>query len=151
MKFLIRIYDRCMGWTVPLQSFFLLLLRIIWGSQLIFLGLDKLKNIPATIEYFQSLGIPQPQNVAWTVGFIEAICGGLLVLGLLSRLAAFPLVVVLCAAYITAHQEALLSLFSNFDLFTQQAPFLFLFSSLVILCFGPGKVSVDHLVRSKAS
>jgi putative oxidoreductase len=135
-----------MGWTVPLQSLFLALIRVIWGSQLIIMGLNRLKDIPATVEYFTTLGIPQPQNTAWAVGLIEAVCGLLLVTGLLSRLAAFPLTIILCGAYFFAHSSSL----GNFDTFTQQTPFLFLIASLLVLCFGPGKMSLDHLIRSKA-
>ena len=146
MRFLIRAYDRCMGWTIPLQSLLLVLVRVIWGSQLIFMGLDRLKDIPGTVEYFTTLGVPQPQNMAWAVGLIESICGLLLVFGLLSRLAALPLTIVLIGTYFAAHSQSML----DFDLFTQQTPFLFLFASLLILCFGPGKISLDNLLRAKA-
>ena len=80
MRFLIRAYDRCMGWTHPLQSLFLVLIRLILGIAIDIHGVDRLKNIQGAIEYFTTLGIPQPQNVAWAVGLIEAICGLLLVL-----------------------------------------------------------------------
>ncbi len=37
----------------------------------------------------------------------------------------------------------------NPDLFFAAAPFLFLFASLIVLIFGPGKISVDHLLAKK--
>lgn len=151
MRFLIRFYDRCMAWTIPLQSIILLLIRWIWGGQLIWSGWEMLQDIQGTADYFQSLEIGRPLNVAWTVGTIEVVCGVLLVLGLLSRLAALPLVVIFIGAYVTAYSQAIWSLFTDFDNFTKQPPFLFLLASLTILAFGPGKFSLDYLVRSKTS
>lgn len=146
MRFLIKAYDRCMGWTHPLQSLFLLLVRLIWGTQLLLIGIEKLKDIQKTIDQFTTLNIPQPLNAAWTVGSIEAICGLLLVLGFLSRLAALPLVAVMIGAYTFAHAQSL----TDFTLFTQEAPYLFLMASLIVLCFGPGKISLDNLIRARA-
>jgi putative oxidoreductase len=46
-------------------------------------------------------------------------------------------------AYITADREALFSIFSSPDKFTGAAPYNFLAASLIVLIFGPGRVSVD--------
>jgi putative oxidoreductase len=52
-------------------------------------------------------------------------------------------------AYILADREALFSLISNPDKFAAAAPFTFLFASLIILIFGPGKFSLDALLASR--
>src|SRR5260370_3957598 len=56
------------------------------------------------------------------------------------------LTVILITAYITADREALFSIFSDPDKFMASAPFTFLFASLLILIFGPGKIAVDTLL-----
>ena len=42
---------------------------------------------------FIKIGIPAPQVMAPFVGMIEIVCGSLIILGLLTRLAAIPLIV----------------------------------------------------------
>jgi putative oxidoreductase len=50
-------------------------------------------------------------------------------------------------AYITADREAFLSFFADPGKFYNADPFIFLFIGLLILIFGPGKLSADALVR----
>jgi putative oxidoreductase len=57
------------------------------------------------------------------------------------------LTVNLIAAYITGDREALLSIFSDPDKFYAAAPYTFLITSLIVLIFGPGKVSLDTLLN----
>jgi putative oxidoreductase len=51
-------------------------------------------------------------------------------------------------AFITADREALLSIFSDTDKFYAAAPYTFLFACLIVLIFGPGKLSLDTLVAA---
>ena len=46
----------------------------------------------------------------------------------------------------SADREALGSIFSDPDKFYAAAPYTFLFASLLILFFGPGKFSLDTLI-----
>jgi len=50
-------------------------------------------------------------------------------------------------AYVTADREALHSIFSDPDKFYAAAPYTFLIASLIILIFGPGKISLDTLLK----
>jgi putative oxidoreductase len=50
-------------------------------------------------------------------------------------------------AYVTGDREALLSIFSAPDKFSAAAPYMYLFASLVVLIFGPGKFALDTLLR----
>lgn len=47
---------------------------------------------------FARIGIPHPQTLAPFVGFVEIVCGFLLLMGLFTRLAAIPLIVVISVA-----------------------------------------------------
>jgi len=98
------------------------------------------------IEYFTSLDIPYPVFAAWLVAFVETIGGALILIGLWARLASLPLIIIACAALATAHIEATLDFFNNFEEFMNQPPFTYLFASLVIFAFGPGFFSLDCIL-----
>ena len=67
----------------------------------------------------------------------------MLIAGLGTRLACVPLIVSMIVAYLTAHREE--GFASLYD-FTDQAPYMFLCSCLVLLAFGPGKVALDAVI-----
>jgi putative oxidoreductase len=128
------------------QSPFLLFVRLYWGWQLVESGWGKLHNLDKVTEFFTSLGLPMPGPTAVFISSLEFFGGMLLGLGLFSRLISLMLTVNLITAYITADREALSSIFSDPDKFMAAAPFTFLFASLLILIFGPGKIAVDTLL-----
>jgi len=126
-----------------LQSPLLLAIRLYWGWQFFQTGLGKLRDIDKVVEFFTSLGIPFPAFNAHFVGSLECIGGILLFFGLGSRIIALPLTFNMLVAYITADREALFSFFSDPGKFYGADPYTFLFASLLILIFGPGKISLD--------
>jgi putative oxidoreductase len=128
------------------QTPFLLFVRLYWGWQLVESGWGKLHHLEKVTEFFTSLGLPMPGPTAVFISSLEFFGGILLALGLFSRVISLLLTVNLITAYITADREALFSFFSNPDKFTAAAPFTFLFASLIILIFGPGKIAVDTLL-----
>ena len=127
-----------------LQSPFLLVVRLYWGWQFYQTGLGKLMHIGKVIGFFTSLGIPFPAFNAYFVSCLECFGGVLLLLGLGSRLVALPLAFDMFVAYVTADREALLSFFSEPGKFYGADPYTFLFAALLILIFGPGRISLDH-------
>jgi putative oxidoreductase len=131
------------------QSPFLLAIRLYWGWQFMQTGWGKLSDIHKVVGFFTQLGIPAPALNAWFVSGLEFGGGLMLIVGLGSRLIAVPLVIDMIVAYITADREALFSIVSSPDKFMAAAPFTFLFASLIILIFGPGKVSVDALLAGR--
>jgi putative oxidoreductase len=130
-----------------LQSPFLLVVRLYWGWQISQNGWAKLHNIPRVTEFFASLGLPAPAPTAIFVSSTELIVGILLALGLLSRIGALALTIDMTVAYITADRAALLSFFSDPGKFYTADPYTFLFAALLILIFGPGKLSVDTFLE----
>ena len=141
------------GWLVKvgnaLQSPFLLLIRLYWGWQFWQSGWAHLNNMPKFIEFFTGLGIPAPSLNAHFVAVLEAGGGILLALGLGSRLIALLLAGDMFVAFVTADREALFSMFSDTDKFYAAAPYTFLFASLIILIFGPGKLALDTLIGAR--
>ena len=134
-----------------LRSVFLLAVRLYWGWQLFQTGWGKLHRLPQVVEFFGSLGIPAPWLNAHFVTGLELIGGILLALGLGARLIAVPLTIDMITAYITADREALMSIFSNPGKFYNADPFTFLMASLIVLIFGAGTLSLDHLLAHRWS
>jgi putative oxidoreductase len=129
-----------------LQSPFLLAVRLYWGWQFIQTGLGKLMHISKVVGFFTTLGIPFPAFNAYFVSSLELVGGALLFVGLGSRIIALPLTIDMLVAYITADREALFSIFSDPGKFYASDAYTFLFASLLVLIFGPGKISLDFAI-----
>src|SRR6516165_8110014 len=80
----------------------LLLFRASLASVFVPSGWGKLHDLAKVTGFFTELGIPAPHLNAVVVAVSELVCGSLLLAGLLSRVAAVPLVVSMTIALITA-------------------------------------------------
>jgi len=129
-----------------LQSPFLLFVRLYWGWQLVQSGWGKLHHLSNVGEYFATLGLPMPAQMAVFIACVEFFGGIFLALGLASRITGLVLTVNLAMAYVIGDREALLSLFSDPDKFIAAAPFAFLIVSLIVLIFGAGRISADTVI-----
>jgi putative oxidoreductase len=132
--------------SAHLQSPLLLIIRLWWGWSFAQTGWGKLMNLDRTAGFFESLSIPLPKLNAVMAGSTELFGGALLALGLFARPASIPLASTMVVAYLTAHREELMAIFSDTDKFLEAAPFTFLLAALLVLAFGPGKLSLDHLI-----
>jgi putative oxidoreductase len=142
-----RLYLRFFDGVDYLRSPFLLAVRLYWGWQLVQSGWGKLHNLERVTEFFTSLNMPMPAQMAVIISCVELFGGILLAVGLLSRLTALVLTVNMIMAYVIADREALQSFFSDPDKFYAAAPYVFLIASLIILIFGPGKLSLDTILE----
>lgn len=129
-----------------LQSPLLLAIRLYWGWQFAQTGWGKLTHLTRTANYFASLDIPLPKVGAVLAGTAECAGGALLALGLFARPASVPLIFTMLVAYWTADRDALNAIVSDPDKFVTATPFLFLLASLIVLVFGPGRLSLDALL-----
>jgi putative oxidoreductase len=136
-------HDQFFSLVSYLQSPFLLFVRLYWGWQLAQSGWGKLHHLSNVAEYFGTLGLPMPAQMAVFIACLEFFGGIFLALGLASRVTGLVLTVNLIMAYVIGDREALLSFFSDPDKFMAAAPFIFLIVSLIVLIFGAGKISVD--------
>jgi putative oxidoreductase len=134
-----------------LQSPLLLVIRLYWGIAFAQTGWGKLMNLDRTAGFFESLNLPWPKLNAILAGTTETLGGVLLALGLFARPASVPLVFTMLVAYATAHREELMALTSDPEQFFAAAPFLFLLAALIVLAFGPGKLSLDAWLARKAA
>jgi putative oxidoreductase len=149
IRVIAKYYSLLIRASSSLQSPFMLAVRIYWGWQFMQTGWGKLTNIEKIVHYFTGLGIPAPALNAYFVSGLEFGGGLLLLLGLGSRLIALPLAIDMIVAYVLADREALFSIISNPDKFTAAAPYTFLVASLLVLIFGPGRLSLDMLLVAR--
>src|SRR5260221_5307741 len=144
-----RGYELLTAGGIALQLPFLLVLRLYFFWQLFLTGKGKLFNIGKISEFFASLGIPLPTLNAYFIGSLECFGGLLLIAGLASRPLALLIAISMIVAYLTADLEAVTKLFSippHPHQFFKAAPFPFLLAALIILAFGPGKISIDAAI-----
>jgi putative oxidoreductase len=141
------IYDKFFHLVSLAQSPFLLLVRLYWGWQLAQSGWGKLHNLGQVADYFTTLNLPFPARMALFIACVEFFGGILFALGLLSRMTALVLTINMIAAFVLGDHDALVSVISDPDKFMAAAPYTFLFASLLVLIFGPGKLCVDTLLR----
>jgi putative oxidoreductase len=79
-----------------------ILVRILVGWVFISEGIQKFL-FPAALGWgrFAKIGIPDPHRMAPLVGVVEIVCGALVILGLWTRFASVPLLVVIGVAIAT--------------------------------------------------
>jgi len=79
-----------------------ILIRLLVGAVFLSEGIQKFL-FPATLDVgrFVTIGIPAPPFFAPFVGIVEILCGTLLIVGLLRRLATIPLIIDISVAIIT--------------------------------------------------
>jgi putative oxidoreductase len=142
-----RAYELLVTFGNFLQSPLLLALRLYFFWQLFLTGQGKLSNIGKIIDFFRDLHIPAPTINAYFVSGLECFGGLLLMVGLASRPIALMVAISMCVAYWTTELEALTTIFSDSDNFVKAAPFPYLLTSLIVLAFGPGLISIDALLK----
>jgi putative oxidoreductase len=131
-----RIVAGYFGWAGPLA------VRIVVGWVFLWSGWTKLNMLPRMIENFREWGIPAPEFFTPLASGIEFVGGILLLIGLLTRFAAVPMMIVMVVAIVSAKWADVDSLetFLGFD----EVAYFVMFAWLAIA--GPGPVSVDHFI-----
>jgi putative oxidoreductase len=138
-------YEGFINIASSFRSLFLLTVRLYWGWQFAQTGWGKLQHVPKVANFFSTLGIPVPAFSALAISWLEFIGGIGLALGLGSRFWGLLLASDMFVAYLTAGRQNLLAIFSDPGKFYGDDAYTFLFASVLILIFGPGKLSLDEL------
>ena len=124
---------RHLDWLGPLFA------RIVTGWVFLWTGWGKLTHLPLVIQNFEGWGIPAPQLLAPFASGVEFIGGILLLAGLLTRIAAGALGVVMIVAIAAVQGPEVDSLLGFLGL--EETMYLALFLWLAIA--GAGHASVD--------
>lgn len=122
-----------------------LVTRVTLGWIFIESGWGKLHNLDNVISFFESLNIPFAFLQAPFVSVLELGCGILILLGLLTRLAALPLILIMIVAICTAKREELF----DFSMLSGTSEFLFITLLLWLSAYGSQIFSLDQLIRKK--
>ena len=118
------------------------LLRIV--AALIFLlhGSQKLLGFP---PFAEGRSAPEAFTLSWTAGTIELVAGGLMLIGLFTRPAAFIASGTMAFAYFIAHApQNLYPVLNGGD-----AAILYCFVFLDLVAAGPGPWSLDAAMRRR--
>jgi putative oxidoreductase len=124
------------NWLPPLVA------RIVVGWVFLWSGWGKLNQLPRIIDNFRGWGIPYPEILTPFVSGVEFVGGILLLVGLCTRIAAAPLIVVMVVAIISAKGADVDSLERLLGF--EEMSYLALFLWLAIA--GPGPLSLDWLL-----
>jgi uncharacterized membrane protein YphA (DoxX/SURF4 family) len=100
---------------------------------------------------FERIGIPSPELVAPFVGCFEIACGVLLVLGMFTRFATVPLIIIMLTAIATTKIPILLD--QGFWKMAHEArtDWSMLLGSIFLLIVGGGQWSLDGMWLAKSS
>lgn len=126
-----------------------ILIRVSVGSVLISEGVQKFL-FPATLGVgrFEKIGMPSPQMLAPITGAIEIVCGAMIILGLLTRIAALPLLAVICTA-IYSTKIPMLAKDGFWPMAHEaRADWSMLLSLLFLLVVGAGRWSIDECLSA---
>ena len=96
---------------------------------------------------FEKIGIPAPYFFAPFVGVVEIVCGLLLILGLLTRIAAIPLVIDISVAIATTKVPMLAKTGFWSTMHEARTDLCMLLGSAFLIAVGSGPVSVDTILR----
>lgn len=148
MKYLVRaLIDWPQSVAQHLQWLAPLFARIVVGWEFLWTGWGKLTHLPLATENFANWGVPMPQLLAPFVSGIEFFGGLFLLLGLLTRISAGALGVVMIVAVRAAQWDDVDSLFTLVGL--EEVMYLAIFLWLAIA--GPGVISLDRVLQKRLS
>ena len=127
-----------------------LLIRLLVGVVFLSEGIQKfLFPSDLGVGRFIKIGIPAPQIMAPFVGVVEIVCGALIIFGLITRLAAVPLIIDMLVAISTT--KILILIKSGFWAMAHEArvDYAMLLGSIFLLIVGAGQWSIDVRFRSR--
>jgi putative oxidoreductase len=142
-----------------------ILIRLVVGGVFFVEGVQKFLY-PAEVGAgrFAKIGIPSPEVLGPFVGVVETLCGALILLGLLTRLAAVPLIINMLVAIVSTKIPILLGHgFWGFNL--RQLPYYgfwgmaheartdwaMLLGSVFLLIVGAGAWSIDARLAPRST
>jgi len=130
-----------------------ILIRLLVGLVFLSEGIQKFLAPEANgVGRFAKIGIPHPQFFGPFTGATEIVCGILLIIGLYTRLAAVPLLVVILVAIYTTKTPILMGKGFWAAAHEGRADFCMLMGLIFLLIYGAGKYSIDSkFTRTKKS
>jgi putative oxidoreductase len=128
-----------------------ILIRLIVGAVFLSEGIQKFL-FPAIrgAGRFEKIGLPAPEFLGSFVGSFEIICGALILIGLLTRLAAIPTLIIMLVAFATTKSTVYLEKGFWELLHGSRTDWSMLLGSLFLIIRGAGYWSVDYALSHRA-
>lgn len=124
-----------------------IIIRLIVGAVFLSEGIQKFL-FPAIrgAGRFEKIGLPSPEFLGSFVGVFEILCGILILLGLLTRLASIPTLVIMLVAIATTKSEVLANDGFWEMMHGSRTDWAMLLGSIFLLIKGGGRWSMDSLI-----
>ena len=123
----------------------IIVIRILVGWVFVSEGIQKFL-FPVALGWgrFAKIGLPDPHVLAPVVGIVEIVCGALVILGLWTRIAAIPLLIVIGTAIATTkipilHHQGVWAM-----LHEARADFSMALGLIFLLIVGAGSWAMDR-------
>ena len=129
-----------------------ILIRLAVGAVFLSVGIQKfLFPGDLGVGRFVKIGITAPEMMAPFVGVVEIVCGALILIGLLTRLAAIPLIIDMLVAITTTKIPMLIK--SGFWAMAHEArtDWAMLLGSIFLLIVRAGALSIDARLAAKSA
>jgi putative oxidoreductase len=126
------------------------LIRLVVGFIFLSEGIQKFL-FPDTLGTgrFMKIGFSQPEFWAYFTAVFEIICGLLLLLGLFSRIASIPLLIIMITAFITTKWPILMHRGFWAMAHEYRTDFAMTVLLVYLLLYGSGKNSIDYQLLNR--
>ena len=129
-----------------------ILIRLMVGVVFLSEGIQKfLFSEQAGAGRFEKIGLPSPEFLGAFVGTFEIICGTLILLGFLTRIASIPLILIMLTAIITTKFPILMKDGIWDMLHDSRTDWSMLLGNVFLLIKGGGKWSLDKFVCNEGA
>lgn len=132
------------------QSSTTILIRLMVGCVFLSEGIQKfLFPVMRGAGRFEAIGLPAPEFLGSFVGSFEILCGALVLAGLLTRLAAAPLAIIMLTAIATTKLEILSAEGVWAMMHSTRTDWSMLLGSIFLIIKGGGRWSMDLALHNK--
>jgi uncharacterized membrane protein YphA (DoxX/SURF4 family) len=123
--------------------------RLVVGLIFLSEGLQKFLRPEVGTDRFEKIGFANPAFLAHFVGSFEIICGILILIGFITRLAVLPLLIIMLTAFVTTKIPVFLD--KGFWAFAHEYRTDFAMTLLLVFLFiyGGGRTSIDRKISKK--
>lgn len=127
-----------------------LIIRLMVGAVFLSEGIQKFLFADALGSgRFAKIGLPNPEFLGPFVGGFEIVCGALVLMGFLTRLASFPLMIIMVVAIATTKSEVLANDGFWEMMHGSRTDWAMLLGSIFLIIEGGGKWSVDKNLTAR--
>ncbi|MGV3704729.1 MAG: DoxX family protein [Arcticibacter sp.] len=127
-----------------------IIIRLMVGAVFVSEGIQKfLFPDKVGAGRFAKIGLPNPEFLGPFVGSFEILCGALILLGLFTRFAAVPLLVIMIVALASTKIQILNDSGLWTMLHDSRTDWSMLLGSIFLMIRGGGKWSIDSLITKK--